>query len=335
MVHDHLHSLPPVKQEKGVMTNNSVTGFPDDGLLGPHSSLVPSPNESSQGNHFNVPSPERSHWSMPNCEAWRHPYNTHAETHYPFSSPQLDPLFTLESAQNQQFRDGAPVTKQSPPLQVMERVENPTTSPDYRFPSHVFDRNKSKSTNQWSNASNESLFSIHMGNTSFSSDIGWMSKSREMDKFVDMNASDASVQGNLPALPSQPLSPATKFNDINQCTAKQCDGSKLTELKAAETMREVIMESSIKRASLRDGDLTNLAGETNGRSNLHSHSRHSDASTTSFAFNVSDGDKTISRKHDEEKEKQQSPEATPDAVQTPKQTTDSPQNKSPSCFSCC
>jgi len=401
--HDHLHSLSAMKQERGGMTNNSGTAFPDDGILDPHLSMAPSTNESSPGNpfqigsesHHTVPSAERGHWSMPSSEASTHPSNTHSETLDPFASQQSDPFFTLESAQDQQQADtssknraGAGTTptsvephdpfsvtnernhgksssnsgtdkrsgssfppafesstqdhmrssansatkapqkrgkdvkfadetteddipissfprhgqqpsdgsppfsngseKQNPPIQVMERPENPSTPSNYKFPSHVFDRHKSKSNTQWSNASNESLFSIQMGNTSFSSDMGWMTKSGEMDKVGDMNTSCASCQGNQPPLPPQPQPSATKLTDMCQSTSKQHEGSKATEEKAAETMREVIMESSIKGDSTSRADLTNHEGETssNIRRNSNCHSYHSDASTKSFAFNV-------------------------------------------------
>ena len=57
----------------------------------------------------------------------------------------------------------------------------------------------------------------------------------------------------------------------------------MTELKAAETMREVIMENSISK-----GDLIPAGGTTpsNMRSTSNAHSHKSDGSTKSFAFNV-------------------------------------------------
>ncbi|TKY73298.1 dentin sialophosphoprotein [Spatholobus suberectus] len=495
-VHDHLHPLPAMQQEKGGMTNNSLSKYSaDEGL---HSTLAPFTNEHSQGNpfkaptsatsektpvgaadfvkadehhdqgnetHHGLPSEEQGHWSMPSSEARTHPANTHGETHVPSSSQQSDPMFALESAQNQQQADAtsknragattiptsvephhtysvteqghhgkasgnmgadkklgssvssfspasesssqdhmhnpanaapkapqkrgkdfklvsessdddipissfprhgqqagdgtgqhssvaaAPGTsngseKQTPPLQVMERPEDPTTSSKYSFPSHVFDRHKSKSKSntQWSTASNESLFSIQMGNMSFSSDMAWMGKSGDMDKPGDMNSSGA-FPSSQPPLPPQPQPPATKFSDISQSTAKQHESSRVTEEKAAETMREVIMENSINKQNISNGDLTTAGGATgsNRCSSSNAHSHCSDASTKSFAFNVmTDGDKTLSPKHGEEKRKQQKqPEqqnlkATPDAAQNPKPTPNTSRNKSwLSCFSCC
>ncbi|XP_061984864.1 uncharacterized protein LOC133704126 isoform X2 [Populus nigra] len=56
---------------------------------------------------------------------------------------------------------------QSPPLQVMER---PGGYDPFRIPSSIFERNKGPAPMDWSVASNESLFSIHVGNNSFSRD---------------------------------------------------------------------------------------------------------------------------------------------------------------------
>lgn len=54
---------------------------------------------------------------------------------------------------------------QPPPNQEMERSPS-----GYRIPASVFERNKSSTPADWSVASNESLFSIHMGNMSFTND---------------------------------------------------------------------------------------------------------------------------------------------------------------------
>lgn len=55
--------------------------------------------------------------------------------------------------------------RQSPPVQVMEKSD--PADPN-RIPSSVFERSKSTTPMEWSVASNESLFSIHVGNSSFS-----------------------------------------------------------------------------------------------------------------------------------------------------------------------
>ncbi|CAL9111444.1 unnamed protein product [Musa acuminata var. zebrina] len=55
--------------------------------------------------------------------------------------------------------------RQSPPVQVMEKSD--PADPN-RIPSSIFERSKSTTPMEWSVASNESLFSIHVGNSSFS-----------------------------------------------------------------------------------------------------------------------------------------------------------------------
>ncbi|KAI3957749.1 hypothetical protein MKX01_007580, partial [Papaver californicum] len=77
------------------------------------------------------------------------------------------------------------LVKQSPPIQVMGRTDDFENS--YRIPSSVFARSKSTTPQEWSLASNESLFSIHVGNNSFSREqmalfgnIGDLGKSGEL-----------------------------------------------------------------------------------------------------------------------------------------------------------
>lgn len=163
---------------------------------------------------------------------------------------------------------------QNPPVQVMERPGDSGTSSSYTFPSHVFARNKSNAPVEWSTASNESLFSIYMGNMSFSSEIPYFGggRSTELDKPGEIYMPD---QPNASPIQQPPTAPVNKFNDISQRTAElheECH--KITEAKAAETMREVIMETS------RTNENVGKAGEDKS-SNSH---RQSDGSTKSFAF---------------------------------------------------
>ncbi|KAM3318840.1 hypothetical protein P3S67_006040 [Capsicum chacoense] len=63
-------------------------------------------------------------------------------------------------------------TTKSPPKQVMEH----STNKSYRIPSSVFARDESSNPAEWSGASHESLFSIHMGTMSFTKDASfWQS----------------------------------------------------------------------------------------------------------------------------------------------------------------
>ncbi|XP_047959509.1 proline-rich receptor-like protein kinase PERK7 [Salvia hispanica] len=67
-----------------------------------------------------------------------------------------------------------PEPTQPPPNQEMER--SPSA---YRIPPSVFERNKSSAAGDWSVASNDSLFSIHVGNMSFTNDQ-YMWRSEEL-----------------------------------------------------------------------------------------------------------------------------------------------------------
>ncbi|KAK9277692.1 hypothetical protein L1049_007239 [Liquidambar formosana] len=88
---------------------------------------------------------------------------------------------------------------QSPPIQLMER------SGDYdpfRIPSSVFASSKSATPMEWSVASNESLFSIHVGNSSFSRDHiimlgGDLSKSGELTKSGELILFTSTPPGKL------------------------------------------------------------------------------------------------------------------------------------------
>nr|GLL35492.1 uncharacterized protein LOC109162770 [Ipomoea trifida] len=57
---------------------------------------------------------------------------------------------------------------ESPTMQVMDR----SMDTSHRIPSSVFELDHSSDPIQWSTASSESLFSIHLGNTSISGDYG-------------------------------------------------------------------------------------------------------------------------------------------------------------------
>ncbi|CAJ2639253.1 unnamed protein product [Trifolium pratense] len=241
-----------------------------------------------------------------------------------------------------------PETIQNPPIQVMERQEDPpATSSTNRIPLHVFDRDQSN-TKYWSATSNESLFSIQMGNMSFSNDMAWSSNLDVVDKQADHtnNASGGSQSNHPPPLPPPQ---STKFNDISNSFAEQHEDSlKATEAKAAETMREVIMETStIPKNNKSNGDLKfdNSAPHSNILLSSYSdndHSQDPDGSTKSFAFKAStDRDKNPSSRRGEDMRKQQKQsteqnvKGTSGAPQNPKSTPNASENKWLSCFACC
>jgi hypothetical protein len=139
--------------------------------------------------------------------------------------------------------------KQSPPVQAMSRAPDECPDPK-RIPSSVFRRSKSKSPTDWSVTSNESLFSINVGNASFSKDHFFLyGKSGELGNPNDPLAP-------LPPLPRLSTSSSPMKSEV----ATVQDGAK------------------VKPATRVGGD-----GDDNNEYN-NSLSHRSDASTTSFAF---------------------------------------------------
>ncbi|KAL9326354.1 hypothetical protein ACSQ67_006999 [Phaseolus vulgaris] len=195
---------------------------------------------------------------------------------------------------------------QNPPVQVMERPGESNTSPDYTFPSHVFSKSNGNSQVEWSTASNESLFSIHMGNTSFSNELGCF-KSREFDQ---PNAS-----------PTHSLAtPTNKFNAMSQRTHEllHAHSSKTAEARAAERMREVIMESS---------ETTENVGKEHSQ-------RHSNGSSNSYAFQPCSKSPDRSGSSLSAGEKENEKESSNTADETLKPATKEPGNWL-GCFPCC
>ncbi|CAN7123283.1 unnamed protein product [Brassica rapa subsp. narinosa] len=166
---------------------------------------------------------------------------------------------------------------QSPPTQIMERsTNNATSTPPYRIPPHVFEITTSTAPAEWSTLSNESLFSIHMGDNTFTEEIDYF-KSGEL----------TFPQPPSPRTPTLPSPPQSKNQggasgvveevktpvDIGKKAAetdKAYHASKDQEQKAAASIRDVIMANK---------DKTNKLD--------HSVSRRSeDFSVKSFAFPV-------------------------------------------------
>ncbi|XP_038880274.1 uncharacterized serine-rich protein C215.13 [Benincasa hispida] len=221
---------------------------------------------------------------------------------------------------------GSETPTQYPPTQVMERADDPT-SPAYRIPSRVFSRTKSTAPMEWSVASNESLFSIQMGNMSFTREqLCWLGKSGELCR-----------PGESALDVSQHL--AMKPSDCGLKNSRPDGDIAATEARAAETMREVIRENC-------ENQRKESSTLTESSSQSASISHQSDGSTKSFQFPIltGEGGKSISFKGaDPEKGKPQSPHPSSNP-QTPKESSSdgSPKaatNVGPkrwfSCFSCC
>ncbi|KAM0987078.1 hypothetical protein EV2_011668 [Malus domestica] len=181
---------------------------------------------------------------------------------------------------------------ESPSIQMMDRCGGGYDP--YRIPSSVFSRSKSNKELEWSVASNESLFSIHLGNNSFSRDhillLGDLVKSGELNK-----------SGELFALNPAPHVPVVEI-ESDRIEEVRIEEVRIEEVKIEEVRIEEVRESGVGVA---DETIKNTA-----RANAEDHSegrvpaptgpvksptlsRRSDASgtsTRSFAFPIlSDG----------------------------------------------
>ncbi|CAL0325761.1 unnamed protein product [Lupinus luteus] len=224
---------------------------------------------------------------------------------------------------------------QNPPVQVMERQGDSSTNSPYAFPSHVFARNNTNAPVEWSTASNESLFSIYMGNMSFSNEIPNFSggnKYTELDKSGETSMFDQppNVASSPSHQPSAETTPVNKFNDISQRTAEmhvESSKAKATEAKAFETMREVIMETS------RTNENAGKGGDGKNSNTGH----QSGGSTQSFAFqSVSSKGEEKQKQHKQTDNKEQKETTNEvDENETSKSTTNPPSKGWLSCLPCC
>ncbi|KAK1313019.1 hypothetical protein QJS10_CPA06g00943 [Acorus calamus] len=205
----------------------------------------------------------------------------------------------------------SPDAKQSPPaVQFMARSDDPN-----RIPSSIFNRSKSTTPQEWSVASNESLFSIHVGNSSFSRDhIILFGKSGELGSLPDYPLGlEGGGGAGLEALPlSSPPGEAGMLKTEAMKEALPLSSPPGEAEKASVTPRS---ESSASRSS--DGSGT---------------------STNSFAFPVLTGDATKigSIKAQSHHHRNQQPTMSPTA-ETPggAATPNADKNWWCSWFSCC
>lgn len=176
-----------------------------------------------------------------------------------------DDFFQIEGPiLSSQFSLGpAECPNQSPQAQAMSREEAPNVCPDpKRIPSSVFTRSKSTAPTDWSITSNESLFSISVGNTSFSKDhLCLYGKSGEMGNLNDPLAP-------LPPLPRQSPGSSPIKGEVSP--------------KATEESSSMVRPTALREKGVGDTDYTNGL------------SHRSDGSTTSFAFPILTGDERSS-----------------------------------------
>jgi hypothetical protein len=151
---------------------------------------------------------------------------------------------------------GSPIgTRQSPPVQAMSRASDECPDPR-RIPSSVFSRSKSSTPADWSVTSNESLFSINVGNASFSKDHFFMyGRSGELSN------------------PNDPLAPLPPLPRLSPTSSPM-------RSEAVVKTTGLTNNANVKPTSTKGGDQDADANTDY----IHSMSHRSDASTTSFAF---------------------------------------------------
>lgn len=294
-------SSETLSEDSWEISANATTDSPADGKCSP--SLDKDNRLASASNNGNIPD---------------NPEGKHEQSSHELAT--LTPPLVVSSHSNGPSTTDESAT-QFPPVQVMERPGDPTPV-TYRIPSHVFARTKSTAPVDWSIHSNESLFSIHMGNMSFTNEqLFWLSKSGELGK-----PGEAPISGTFIDLSSnQP--PTNQLTDIAQKKSSLNEGSGRNEATATETKRGDTKENEEYETK----ESPALAKRV---SHLSSLSTHSDASTQSFAFPllIGDREKVDSIKIPAEKQKQQ-PESQPQSSTAI--SIMAAQKRWLSCFSCC
>uniref|UniRef100_A0A7C9DLX5 Uncharacterized protein n=1 Tax=Opuntia streptacantha TaxID=393608 RepID=A0A7C9DLX5_OPUST len=243
---------------------------------------------------------------------------------------------------------GSVSSLESPTAQVMER---PDESSGYRIPSYVFARNKSNTPNaDWSTASNESLFSIHTGNMSFTREqFSWLMKSGELGAYGDLRKS-----GELPPLSPKdlrksdemPPTPPDLRKSGEQIIAAHFSTpppsmppvNKIASSPRGSEASAMDLATQTKKEEIKKGSKPSMDEIPFSASTV---SHHSDASGQSFAFPVlADIDRQKSVNSGASRVEQKDP-ATPkeneDKAKTPKSNAESASSSSSwfSCFSCC
>nr|XP_043632259.1 uncharacterized protein LOC122603585 [Erigeron canadensis] len=245
----------------------------------------------------------------------------------PKISPQTSDLYMLDAS-----------PKQSPPIQVMTGYD------PNRIPSPLFAR-KRRTDSEWSLASNESLFSIHMGNNSFSMDNGlYVSKSGELhwlDDDLDSNFTpDASKANMSPALST--VIDTSAENDQKNASTNNESGVK-DELNKVHLDSERVKEMERTQSFSTTSNVPNGKGESPSRNSatIACISETSCQSNSSFAFPIlAGGSPILSPTKVEEAEKPQPPPSTSPAeaeqttAKAPSTTPKAGGNQWFHCFSC-
>lgn len=164
----------------------------------------------------------------------------------------------------------------SPPVQTMG---HPAGYDPNRIPASIFST-KVTNTSDWSVASNDSLFSIHMGNNSFSRDY-MFGKSGELSRLDEWNNSQSlyvseAKYNELSSLPSS-LPPVMEVSAHEECSV---NSSKISGLEKEESSNSLKVASVATKGAL-PAESTTLTSSCTPRL-----SDESGRSSSSFAFPV-------------------------------------------------
>ncbi|KAK8547060.1 hypothetical protein V6N13_099804 [Hibiscus sabdariffa] len=181
--------------------------------------LSPSSSSSSSGSSMDDPFQDNTKLSEPRSGIASTSYDEPDDEHHVSGGS------TSKSQVPSHMHDESTLT-QSPPIQVMDRVLEGFDP--YRIPSSVFDRSKSSNSADWSTTSNDSLFSIQIGSTSFFKDeLFTLSTSPvasaadpdrtsfEFDKISDYTVKDQTHPSAEEPTGERPTHPMTFWNSPN------------------------------------------------------------------------------------------------------------------------
>ncbi|RRT84261.1 hypothetical protein B296_00000056 [Ensete ventricosum] len=206
-------------------------------------------------------------------------------------------------------------TKQSPPVQSMYRSDVPDPN---RIPSSVFARTKSTTPMEWSVASNESLFSIHMG------------------KSGDLTGLYGSQLDGYP-----PISPMA---DITPTKSRAGPG--LQQTAEWEAANDKAMKNDVLKTTIEEHAENDKSHATDGIRHSDSTSQFSDGGSVnsyrSFAFPILTAEgrngsvkESVRPAFQKEQLEQPLPQTEHQEAEPPKEEPVAAQKTWLSCFSCC
>ncbi|KAL8225756.1 hypothetical protein R6Q57_018313 [Mikania cordata] len=264
------------------------------------------------------------------------------------SSSTSSSNFMLEDTfQNSDYSNGEKTNKdvvdytiESPPVQMMERVS--PTSQKYRIPSSVFSR-KESNIDGWGMASNESLFSIHMGGLSFRNQDSMSWRPGELDFGYGIEPSLVEV-GMIPELDETCESDASENLDEADIDQDFVEGRyhKLGKEDKIQSLSEI---SNNHGSRIADEPMNlNTQSEPGSKSDVEDLNPHFSAENvgrgSSFAFPILTGHTTGSRTEKSEPQSDTQPHSEPQ-LESDKQTEPSGLKADPpaatwtNCFGCC